>query len=77
MIATPLIPDPSPRGGEKGGWTRRGVFWSLLAGTAGALGALGVILALGFGGKPISTPTIRSDMLSPPFDKEPAETPVS
>ena len=41
------------RGGEKGGWTRKGVVWSLLAGTAGALGALGVILALGFGGKPI------------------------
>jgi hypothetical protein len=41
------------RGGERGGWTVRGVVWSLLAGTAGALGALGVILALHFGGKPI------------------------
>jgi hypothetical protein len=41
------------RGGERGGWTTKGVVWSLLAGTAGALGALGVILALGFGGKPI------------------------
>ena len=41
------------RGGEKGGWTNKGVLWSMLAGTAGALGALGVILALGFGGKPI------------------------
>lgn len=41
------------RGGERGTWTTRGVLWSLLAGTAGALGALGVILALGFGGKPI------------------------
>ncbi len=41
------------RGGERGGWTSKGVLWSLLAGTAGALGALGVILALGFGGKPI------------------------
>jgi len=39
--------------GERGGWTSRGVLWSLLAGTAGSLGALGVILALGFGGKPI------------------------
>ncbi|MFM1997227.1 MAG: hypothetical protein RLZZ111_1614 [Planctomycetota bacterium] len=39
--------------GERGGWTTKGVVWSLLAGTAGALGALGVILALGFGGKPI------------------------
>ncbi len=41
------------RGGERGNWTTKGVVWSLLAGTAGALGALGVILALGFGGKPI------------------------
>jgi hypothetical protein len=41
------------RGGERGGWTTKGVVWSLLAGVAGALGALGVILALGFGGKPI------------------------
>ncbi|NBW96736.1 MAG: hypothetical protein EBR28_08395 [Planctomycetia bacterium] len=41
------------RGGERGAWSAKGVLWSLLAGTAGALGALGVILALGFGGKPI------------------------
>jgi len=41
------------RGGERGQWTTKGVVWSLLAGSAGALGALGVILALGFGGKPI------------------------
>jgi len=41
------------RGGERGGWTSKGVLWSMLAGTAGSLGALGVILALGFGGKPI------------------------
>jgi len=41
------------RGGEPGGWTRKGVLWSMLAGAAGSLGALGVILALGFGGKPI------------------------
>lgn len=39
--------------GERGSWTAKGVLWSLLAGTAGSLGALGVILALGFGGKPI------------------------
>jgi len=39
--------------GEKGAWTRQGIVWSLVAGTAGALGALGVILALTFGGKPI------------------------
>jgi len=41
------------RSNERGGWTSKGVLWSMLAGTAGALGALGVILALGFGGKPI------------------------
>ncbi len=41
------------RRGEKGAWTSRGVLWSLLAGAAGAFGALGVILALAFGGKPI------------------------
>lgn len=39
--------------GERGRWTTMGVVWSLLAGTAGAFGALGVILALHFGGKPI------------------------
>jgi hypothetical protein len=41
------------RGGEKGSWTSTGVIWSLLTGAAGALGALGVILALTAGGNPI------------------------
>ena len=41
------------RGNEKGSWTTTGVLWSLLAGSAGALGALGVILALTAGGRPI------------------------
>jgi len=41
------------RGGERGSWTTKGVIWSLAAGAAGACGALGVILALGFGGRPI------------------------
>ncbi|MFM8414057.1 MAG: hypothetical protein ACKOCX_04965, partial [Planctomycetota bacterium] len=41
------------RGGEKGSWTMMGVLWSLLAGACGALGALGVILALTAGGRPI------------------------
>ena len=31
------------RGGERGTWTTRGVVWSMLAGTAGSLGALGVM----------------------------------
>lgn len=38
--------------GEKGSWTMRGVLTSLGAGVLGALGALGIILALSFGGKP-------------------------
>jgi hypothetical protein len=48
-----LIPLALLARGERGGWTTKGVIWSLLAGAAGACGALGVILALGFGGKPI------------------------
>ena len=48
-----LIPLVLLRRGERGSWTMKGVIWSLLAGTAWALGALGVILALFFGGKPI------------------------
>lgn len=37
------------------GWANRGfsgIFWSLMGGAAGALGALGVILALNYGGQP-------------------------
>ena len=42
------------RTGEKGSWTKTGIVWSLIAGVAGALGALGVILAVRvFGGQPI------------------------
>ena len=48
-----LVPLALLSRGERGGWTTKGVIWSLLAGAAGACGALGVILALGFGGKPI------------------------
>jgi hypothetical protein len=39
--------------GERGEWTARGVVFSLLGGALGALGALGIILAINFGGKPI------------------------
>jgi hypothetical protein len=53
FVIAVLVPLALLARGERGGWTARGVLWSLLAGTAGALGALGVILALGFGGKPI------------------------
>lgn len=41
------------KGGEKGSWTPTGVLWSLLAGACGSLGALGVILSLAAGGKPL------------------------
>lgn len=34
-------------------WTFGGAFWSLMAGAAGAVGALGIILAFNFGGKPV------------------------
>lgn len=39
--------------GEAGKWTLSGTFYSLFAGSVGALGALGVILALAYGGSPI------------------------
>lgn len=39
---------------EPGSWSNwKGVFWSLLGGAAGAFGALGIIYAFNFGGKPI------------------------
>ena len=34
-------------------WSAGGVFWSLAGGAAGAIGALGIILAFNFGGKPV------------------------
>jgi hypothetical protein len=37
-----------------GTWTNPvGTFWSLAGGAAGAIGALGIIMAFNFGGKPI------------------------
>jgi hypothetical protein len=39
--------------GEKGDWTVRGIIWSLAGGALGAIGALGIILAFTFGGRPI------------------------
>ncbi|MBI2825532.1 MAG: hypothetical protein HYX69_12685 [Planctomycetia bacterium] len=38
--------------GEKGDWTAKGVIWSAGGGVAGAIGALGIILAFNFGGSP-------------------------
>lgn len=45
-------------GGLASGWTAWGVVWSLIAGVAGALGALGMILAFNFGGKPSYVPPL-------------------
>jgi len=39
--------------GERGQWTTGGVIWSLLAGAAGAIGALGIIVAFAFRGSPV------------------------
>lgn len=39
--------------GEKGRWTARGTLWSLLSGAAGAIGALGIILAFANHGSPL------------------------
>ena len=38
--------------GEKGHWSASGFFWSFVAGGVGAIGALGIILAFKFNGKP-------------------------
>lgn len=38
--------------GEKGAWTTRGAVMSLAAGALGAVGALGIIMAFTFGGRP-------------------------
>jgi hypothetical protein len=37
---------------EKYHWTSKGIFWSLAGGAAGAIGALGIIMAFNFGGRP-------------------------
>lgn len=44
--------------GLMSGWTPRGIWWSFIAGGAGALGALGMILAFNFGGKPHYVPPL-------------------
>lgn len=44
--------------GLMSGWTSKGVWWSFIAGGAGALGALGMILAFNFGGRPHYVPPL-------------------
>jgi hypothetical protein len=39
--------------GEKGDWTLSGIAWSFAGGALGAIGALGIVLAFTFGGRPI------------------------
>ncbi len=39
--------------GEKGHWTLTGIIWSLAGGSLGAIGALGIIMAFNFGGRPV------------------------
>ncbi len=38
---------------DQGVWNFEGMLWSIAAGTAGAIGALGIILAFNSGGKPV------------------------
>ena len=39
--------------GEQGDWTAKGIIFSLAGGALGAIGALGIIMAFNFGGKPV------------------------
>lgn len=39
--------------GEEGGFSVKGIIWSTMGGAAGAVGALGIILAFNSGGKPV------------------------
>ena len=50
-VMIPIVALESMHSGS--GYTAQGMIWSVLAGTAGAMGALGIILAFTFGGKPI------------------------
>jgi len=50
-VMIPIVALESMHSGS--GYTAQGMMWSVLAGTAGAMGALGIILAFTFGGKPI------------------------
>ena len=53
LIAVCIPPLILASSGEPGKFTFDGTFWSLLAGGAGAIGALGIIMAFTFGGKPV------------------------
>lgn len=53
-----LLAGMEKNGGILSGWTFSGILWSFIAGVAGALGALGMILAFNFGGKPHYVPPL-------------------
>ncbi|MBB74129.1 MAG: hypothetical protein CMJ75_06400 [Planctomycetaceae bacterium] len=54
LVIAVIIPTPILiTAGEVGSWQVAGTVWSLAGGAAGAVGALGIILAFHFGGKPI------------------------
>ncbi|HUE71245.1 MAG TPA: hypothetical protein VMP01_10200 [Pirellulaceae bacterium] len=57
-IVVMMMTGMEKEGGLASGWTTSGVIWSLIAGMAGALGALGMILAFNFGGKPSYVPPL-------------------
>ena len=54
LVIAVIVPTPILiTAGEVGSWQVAGTVWSLAGGAAGAIGALGIILAFNFGGKPI------------------------
>lgn len=53
VIAVLLPPLLLTFSAAEGGWTFAGAAWSLAGGAAGAVGALGIILAFNAGGKPV------------------------
>lgn len=52
-VAVPLILVQTTPSISQASWTVSGLTWSIIAGAAGAVGALGIILAFNSGGKPI------------------------
>ena len=52
-VAAPLMLLTLTPSISQGAWTASGLTWSIIAGAAGAIGALGIILAFNSGGKPI------------------------
>lgn len=51
LLLLAILPVTNPL--AHGEWTFSGAIWSLAAGAAGAIGAMGIIMAFNYGGKPI------------------------